>query len=309
MMRADSSKRLTVLSEAERRALYGHVLGDNDWRTIEKPNFPGAMVDGINNSGEVLGAWVDSNGSEHDFVEKNGNFTNLSLPAGASLFESPAAINDAGTIVGGLQNGQVFIDQAGKITTFDPAPQPAAIYDLHINDTGEVAGTTGSGAFLYDKGTVTSIPGADAVTGINNAGQVVGEYFPPTAGHRMGFVYSDGTFTSIDPPGSMGTYPSGINNSGEIIGNWIDSNGTQHGFIATPTGAVTSTSTDLSTANIPLSKLFGSVPAADLLPETRMMAPSTWAAQLHSASGAALGAPTYLDASTIVMPHLHGGGH
>jgi hypothetical protein len=57
-------------------------------------------------------------------------------------------------------------------------------------------------------------------------------------------------------------------------------------------------------------QLFGSVPAADLLPESRMMAPSAWAATvLHSASG--LGALTYPDVSTVVMPNLHGdgGGH
>jgi hypothetical protein len=62
---------------------------------------------------------------------------------------------------------------------------------------------------------------------------------------------------------------------------------------------------------VPLSQLFGSVPAADLLPHSRMMASSDWAARLHPASGAGLGALTNPDASTVVMPDLHegGGGH
>jgi hypothetical protein len=275
----------------------------------------------MSSSGEVLGTW-DNNSNQYYFVEKNGSFTNVSLPAG----DSPYAINDAGTIAGsngsnrfGKNPLQVFIDHAGKITTFDPAPAPqqATLEALYMNDSDEVVGwyysnITGSHSFLYDKGTVTSLPGY--VTGINNAGQVIGQYYPN--GHEMGFVYSDGTFTSIAPPGATWTTPTGINNSGEITGTWIDSNDNENGFVGTPTGAVTST--DLSTASglagersdnssgVPLSQLFGSVPAADLLPPSRTTASSPWAAQLHSASATALGALTYPDVSTVVMPNLHG---
>lgn len=197
---------------------------------------------------------------------------------------------------------------------------------MFINDRGEVTGTyyssaTGSQSFLYDKGTVTSIPGASLVLGINNAGQVIGQYSPN--GSELGFVYSHGTFTSIAPPGSTFTTPLGINDSGEITGAWFDSNGNEHGFFATPTCAVTRTSTsnDLSTGNlfagngsdnlsgVPLSELLGSAHAADLLPEFGMRASSPSAALSHFASGTASGALTYPDASTVVMPDLHGGGN
>ena len=50
-----------------------------------------------------------------------------------------------------------------------------------------------------------------------------------------GFLYSGGTYTTIDDPlATNGTVATGINNSGQIVGYYTDSNGTRHGFLRTP---------------------------------------------------------------------------
>ncbi len=61
--------------------------------------------------------------------------------------------------------------------------------------------------------------GGASANGINNAGQIVGNFWDET-GIARGFLYSGGVFTTIDVPGatSWGTVASGINNLGQIVG-------------------------------------------------------------------------------------------
>lgn len=55
-----------------------------------------------------------------------------------------------------------------------------------------------------------------------------------------GFLYSEGTFTQLDVPGSAAfTEAEGINNDGDIVGLFVDNRGIEHGFLATPVSAVT----------------------------------------------------------------------
>jgi probable HAF family extracellular repeat protein len=68
--------------------------------------------------------------------------------------------------------------------------------------------------------------------GVNDAGQIVGQFIDG-AGVYHGFLYSGGTYTTIDDPlGLMGTEPFGINDQGQIVGGYQDSSGVTHGFIA-----------------------------------------------------------------------------
>ena len=69
-------------------------------------------------------------------------------------------------------------------------------------------------------------------TGINDLGQIVGGYSDSSGAH--GFLYSDGTYTTIDDALGTSTIAYGINNAGQIAGQYTDSSGTLHGFLATP---------------------------------------------------------------------------
>jgi hypothetical protein len=48
-----------------------------------------------------------------------------------------------------------------------------------------------------------------------------------------GFLYSGGSYTTIDNPVAIGTLAVGINNAGQIVGSYFDSGGGDHGFLAT----------------------------------------------------------------------------
>jgi hypothetical protein len=67
--------------------------------------------------------------------------------------------------------------------------------------------------------------------GINDLGQIVGQYFD-SAGHYHSYELSGGRFTTIEVPftGATTTFAYGINNSEEIVGAWQDSGGNIHGF-------------------------------------------------------------------------------
>src|SRR5947209_13659886 len=66
--------------------------------------------------------------------------------------------------------------------------------------------------------------------GINNAGQIVGDYADASGGH--GFLLSGGVFTTIDEPVAAGnaTSAKAINNFGQIVGTYNDAVGV-HGFL------------------------------------------------------------------------------
>ena len=101
---------------------------------------------------------------------------------------------------------------------------------------------------------------------INPALAIAG-YYTDTSGTTHCFLRApNGTFTNIDPPGSLGSTefaPSGtapivINPAGAITGNYSDANGL-HGFLRAPGGA-------FITFDPPGSPAPGTVPGATNLP-------------------------------------------
>ena len=66
---------------------------------------------------------------------------------------------------------------------------------------------------------------------INDQGQIVG-FYVDSSGATHGFLYSGGTYTTLDDPlGTGGTFAQGINDQGQIVGYYIDSSNTLHGFL------------------------------------------------------------------------------
>ena len=148
-------------------------------------------------------------------------------------------------------------------TTISDPNKSDGTYATAVNDSGKVVGyyedANGiSQGFVYANGTFTTIsdPNATAgtfVTGINDSGQLVGYYTAVTntpipngvaeTSVNYGFVYTNGTFTTIDNPnsGTFGTWLDGINNSGQILGYYQDASGVNHGFVDT-NGAFTTIS-------------------------------------------------------------------
>ena len=98
-----------------------------------------------------------------------------------------------------------------------------------INDHGEIVGNygdaTGLHGYVYSQGVLTAIdvPGADVLytnaNAINNSGIIVGSYGGDASGTPHSFVYSNGIFTTLYPPGNHSIDQSfGINDSNSIVG-------------------------------------------------------------------------------------------
>jgi uncharacterized membrane protein len=82
--------------------------------------------------------------------------------------------------------------------------------------------------------TMIDVPGSIAETtnanGINNLGQVVGDYQDSVGSH--GYIYSHGKYATFNVPGAIDTLPTGINDKGQIVGNYYDGSKLQ-GFLET----------------------------------------------------------------------------
>jgi probable HAF family extracellular repeat protein len=172
-------------------------------------------------------------------------FTAINDPLGTNLGSYPGGINNGGQIAGTYfptTGFQGFVYQAGAFATLS-VPGAFATSANAINDAGQTVGfySLGNGyslGFLDNSGTFTTVndplaTGDNELTGINNAGQIVGYYFGPGgSGLVSGFLYHGGTFTTIDDPlGIDGTEIYGINNAGQIVGYYYDGSGNTHGFL------------------------------------------------------------------------------
>jgi probable HAF family extracellular repeat protein len=72
--------------------------------------------------------------------------------------------------------------------------------------------------------------GGTVALGMNDTGQIVGHF--NNGAH--GFLYSNGTYTTLDDPlGTHGTIAAGINASGQIVGQYADASNHVHGFLLT----------------------------------------------------------------------------
>jgi hypothetical protein len=171
--------------------------------------FPGALGTfpyGINNSGEAVGGWWDSNKDEHGFTLIAGAYTSFDYPGGSET--AGFGINSAGDIVGGYNDASGvphgFLLSGGAYTSFN-FPAAGETDPYAINDSGEIVG-------LYC--TTTECP-----SGLEGA---------------QGFLLSQGVFTTIGMPGEVLTYATGINNNGVVVGVYQDAAGLTVSFMATP---------------------------------------------------------------------------
>ena len=145
--------------------------------------------------------------------------------------EMPGAGNQADAVVLGLAKIKVY-----KFRSIDyPGATESFVYDYDDGSAVGWAAYPGDDiiAFYFHANTyrfLDALPAASFVHGINASGQMVGTYYDSAdIGH--GFLYSGGTLTTIDPPGSTYTSAWGINDAGLIVGFYTDANGGHNGFL------------------------------------------------------------------------------
>ena len=155
---------------------------------------PGALLveaNGINDSGTVVGTYIDSAGVQHGYRLQGTTLTNLDPPGTTS--NVAWGINNAGTITvygtnssGGFSS---FVTTNGgqTYTPFNPPDQ----------------GPTGT-----------------AIHQINNNGDIVATVFD-ASGNRHGVLYHNGTFTDFDDPNGIGsTRGNGLNDNLIMVGRY-----------------------------------------------------------------------------------------
>ena len=160
----------------------------------------GATVTGVNDRNQIVGKFNDgtaptgAGAREHGFLrDPRGGFTTIDLPGATGT--ATARINDRGQIAG-----------------------------VYSQNTGRVGDDPNRRGFLLDHGRLIRIDAPRAVYtqgfGLNDLGQVVGEFQDPDGLHA--FRWDRGRFTTLDFPGAVATSALGINNRGQIVGIYFD---------------------------------------------------------------------------------------
>jgi len=158
---------------------------------------------------------------------------------GISGYTWATGINDSGQVVGYFFSESAlqivgFVETDGTYTTIN---SPAnSLYLSGINNAGEVVGHyNGWDGQAYGFGSGNFSAAWHIGYGINDAGQIVGDYVD--GGRSLGFLYSGGTYTTINDPLATSrndvvtsTHAAGINDAGVIVGYYYDDNLVAHGF-------------------------------------------------------------------------------
>jgi hypothetical protein len=185
------------------------------WRSFDVPaGVCGTQPSGINDLGEITGAYFDANCNGHGFLRKaGGKIVTFDAPD----VGYPLSINFPGTNPTDINNQG---DIVGSYT------------DANGGYHGFVRSERGKFTIIDDPSS-TSSPPATIAQAMNAWGVVVGYWFDANS-NSHGFVRQvDGSFTRVDPPGDVSAEAYHINDVGEVGGDWSDAT-TSHGMLLHP---------------------------------------------------------------------------
>jgi probable HAF family extracellular repeat protein len=230
---------------------------------------------GINDSGQIIGQYLDAAGKTRGFSLDDGVYTFIDHPnaIGTEIYK----INNSGQLTGVAWMDEKktygFVKDNGS-PTFANIENPVAeilggTAAYGINDAGQVVGNLVSNeelkGYLYDGSTHTFVNLIDFPENakdswyfdVNNSGQIAG-YYTDAADKDHGFVYEAGSYKFIDYSGATNIQVAGINDAGQVVGDFTDAAGRTHGFVYDAStdaftsfdypGAATTAATDINNA-------------------------------------------------------------
>jgi probable HAF family extracellular repeat protein len=131
---------------------HGFVYSNGSFTTLDAPGALASSTDanGINNAGQIVGAFLDNSSIGHGFLYTAGLFTTIEVPG--ALYTAAFGINDAEQIVGlfGDSAGtHGFVDTGGSFTEFDVPGSSSSTWAYGINNAGQIVGyfQSNSGGF------------------------------------------------------------------------------------------------------------------------------------------------------------------
>ena len=213
-------KKVTTIDDGTNTACYGidprgvAIVGEyglsgatgflyKDGKFIDIPGPAGAILsgaNGINDAGEIVGYYFDSNGISHGFLLKGKTYTTLDVPGAFATWGS--GINNDGSIV------LSWVDSNGI--------SKASLSDGKKYRTIDVPGAAGSVA-----------------EDISTAGDV-GYSWWDSAKLLHGALFHGGRYYKFDHPKGIQTYAAGVNDYHVIVGGYqAKSNGPYQGYKAT----------------------------------------------------------------------------
>jgi hypothetical protein len=179
----------------------GFVYASGKFTAINFPKSNGTQALGINDTGDVVGLYLDSSGVQHGFVKKGSKYTSIDVAG------------DSTTEAWGINN-------AGQIAVF--AITSAGGYDSFIYDGKKFKKVSDPNA-----GTLGTI-----IRSVNNQGDAAGAYFDSNS-NEVGFLLHAGKYYDVkDPNANNNTRPDGVNDKLEIVGRYTPSDGSNVGFRA-----------------------------------------------------------------------------
>ena len=157
--------------------------GDGSYLSFDPPGSRDTYAHSVNDSGVVVGAYVDELRTTQGFVRQpDGSFAIIRHPGAAST--TPTAINNRGEVAGhflapGVGNRGFLLHSDGSFVTL----QPDGVEPKGLNASGTVVGVAPFGGFLALRGESPgrlehpACTGACTIpTGVNNDNAVVGQY-------------------------------------------------------------------------------------------------------------------------------------
>ena len=125
---------------------HGFLRDAGTFIMIDVPGAISTAANGINNRGQIVGAFQDASGVSHGFLQDGGTFLTLDVPGAVSTVAN--GINNGSKIVGtfqdasGVANGVFhgFLWDAGTFTTFD-IPESISTMANGINNRGQIVGS------------------------------------------------------------------------------------------------------------------------------------------------------------------------
>jgi hypothetical protein len=223
-------------------------------RNLDFPDSIRTLASGVNDDGEVVGAYSLAALTSASFLYEHGSYIPLNAPGDPNGYTQANAINNRGEIIGTVKTSvrappHGWIDENGVVSNYD-VPGSGQTSPNGINDHGEIVGwyfgniiaqtsafpgvgSAGQYGFIDKDGQfyTFNVPNSDrtVLQGINDRNQLVGSYFDSNGTHS--FFYSGGTLTQVAVPGAVTTTIGGLNNLDEIVGTYTDQAGNTHGFI------------------------------------------------------------------------------
>lgn len=168
-----------------------------------------ASVRGINNRGDIVGGFADATGT-HGFIFNGTTYQSIDYPGSRASWLT--GINDSGQMVGEYMLGDSIYGFLWDHGTYIPLVIPGENGRVNgINNRGEIIGSydgycasqnvNGGLSFVYSRGSYTCFVVPDAIstqpgdrfaytvaTGINDAGQIVGDWYDRTKSAYRSFI-------------------------------------------------------------------------------------------------------------------------